>query len=110
MTEGVLPLLAITMGDPAGVGPEIVAKAVAEAEVQQICRPLVVADAAVMRAAVDIVGAPLQVVAADSPEEARFGADRLVVLDMANVRLDSLTRGEIDPAAGRAAIEVIWRA
>src|SRR5215210_6186378 len=110
MTEGALPLLAITMGDPAGVGPEIIVKAVAEAEVQRICRPLVVADAGVMRAAVEIVGVPLDVVTVSSPEEARFSADRLVVLDLANVQLGALRRGEIDPASGRAAIEVIWRA
>src|SRR5215207_8067567 len=102
MTEGALPLLAITMGDPAGVGPEIIAKAVAEAEVQRICRPLVVADAGVMRAAARIVGAPLEVVAVREPEEARFAADRMVVLDLANVQLDALRRGEIDPASGRA--------
>src|SRR5678816_2176320 len=40
-----LPRIAITMGDPAGIGPEVVLKAVAEEEVQRICIPVIVGDA-----------------------------------------------------------------
>ncbi len=49
------PLIAITMGDAAGVGPEVVMKSVAHAEVQAMCRPLVIGDAARLRAAGKIV-------------------------------------------------------
>ena len=40
-----LPRIAITMGDPAGIGPEVVLKAVAEEEIQRLCLPIIVGDA-----------------------------------------------------------------
>ena len=110
MSDQTTPLLALTMGDPAGVGPEIIAKAVAEPEVQRTSRPLVIADAAVMRAAIEITGVPLEVLAVQEPEQARFAPNTMVVLDLANVDLGSLKRGVIAPEAGRAAIDAIWRA
>ncbi len=39
------PRLGITMGDPAGIGPEVVLKAVAEAEVREVCQPIIIGDA-----------------------------------------------------------------
>ena len=47
MSAATRPLLAITMGDPAGIGPEIVLKALAHAEISERCRPLVVGDGGV---------------------------------------------------------------
>ena len=45
------PLIAITMGDPAGVGPEIIAKAIASGELFEVCTPVVIGDAAIMKKA-----------------------------------------------------------
>jgi len=42
------PVIAVTMGDPAGIGPEIIAKALARAEITALCRPLVIGYAAVL--------------------------------------------------------------
>ena len=98
------------MGDPAGIGPEIIAKAIAHPNVQSDCRPLVIADVTVMRAAVGIVGAALEVVPVHDPEQARFAPGTMQVLDLDNVDLGQLRRGEVDPSAGRAAIAAIWRA
>jgi 4-hydroxythreonine-4-phosphate dehydrogenase len=47
-----LPLIAITMGDPAGIGPEIVARALAEPVVRRACRPVVVGDPRIIARAV----------------------------------------------------------
>jgi len=44
MSDAARPLLAITMGDPAGIGPEVVLKALAHADVFGRCRPLVIGD------------------------------------------------------------------
>ena len=46
------PLLGITMGDPAGIGPEVIAKALAGATVRRLCRPLVIGSFPVMQQAV----------------------------------------------------------
>ena len=57
-----VPLLAITMGDPAGVGPEIAVKAVADERVQRACRPLLVGSAEVIAEAARIVGSAARIV------------------------------------------------
>jgi 4-phospho-D-threonate 3-dehydrogenase / 4-phospho-D-erythronate 3-dehydrogenase len=54
------PVIAITMGDPSGVGPEIIAMALAMPEIQGICRPLVLGDQAAMERALAVTGVPLR--------------------------------------------------
>ena len=60
-TSGKKPVLAITMGDPGGIGPEIIAKALAHAEVYDHSRPLVIGERRALEAAVRITGRPLEV-------------------------------------------------
>ena len=67
-----LPLLAITLGDPAGTGPELLTKALVLPEVRALCRPLVIGDAAVLAAACKYTGSTARVRAFDSPETAAF--------------------------------------
>ena len=55
------PILAITMGDPAGIGPEITVRALNRKETYEKCRPVVTGDAAIMRQAVKLLGFDLQV-------------------------------------------------
>jgi 4-phospho-D-threonate 3-dehydrogenase / 4-phospho-D-erythronate 3-dehydrogenase len=104
------PILGLTMGDPAGVGPEIIARAVAEPEVTRTSRPVVIGASSVMREAVALVGAPLEVHTVTSIADCRWGAKHLEVLDLANVDMTTLPRGEVSAAAGRAAYEYIARA
>ncbi|MGQ9584745.1 MAG: 4-hydroxythreonine-4-phosphate dehydrogenase PdxA [Anaerolineae bacterium] len=98
------------MGDPAGVGPEITVMALADEAVQKSCRPLVIGDAATMRAAVEIVGFEQEVVAVQDPSQARFAPGSIEVLDLANVDLPRLNRGQVDPMAGKAAYEYVRKA
>ncbi len=104
------PLLAITMGDPAGAGPEITVKALADREIQGLCRGLVIGDAETMRAAIGIVGADMRVQVVQGPEEMEDSADVLHVIDLKNVDVASLVRGRVHPEAGRAAYESIEKA
>jgi len=97
------PLLAITMGDPAGAGPEIVVKSLALPEIHQLCRGLVIGDAAAMKAASDIVGIPMRINAVEGPDGMQDDPEVLNVLDQKTVDLDKLVRGRVDAAAGRAA-------
>lgn len=99
------PLVAITMGDPAGCGPEIVAMAAAESH--DYIRPVCIGDYEVMCRAFDIVGAPGEVVAIHSIEEADPQPGQLPVLDLANVDLSTLRLGEVQACAGEAAYEYI---
>jgi len=100
-------LLAITMGDAAGSGPEIITKALAEPEVRKLCRPVVIGDAATMKEAFTFTRAPGEVKAIKELAEARFQDGIVEVIDLHNIVLDKLTRGRVDPMAGKAAYEYI---
>jgi 4-hydroxythreonine-4-phosphate dehydrogenase len=104
------PLVGITMGDPAGVGPEIVVKALAVPEVAASCRALVVGDASIMRAALELVGAPLELRAVDRVADGRFVPGTLECLDLGQVDARTLPRGAVSAEAGRAAYAYIERA
>ena len=56
-----LPIIAITMGDAAGVGPEVVMKSLGAADLYERCRPLVIGDAGRLREAGALVGSSLAV-------------------------------------------------
>ena len=61
------PIIAITMGDPVGIGPEIVPKALVESSVYEACRPLVLGDVAIITAASERLNTGLRVHGVDSP-------------------------------------------
>jgi len=107
MSREYKPLLAITMGDAAGSGPEIITKALADREVRGICRPVVVGDAATMQAALEITDVPGKVKAIEKLAAASFRDGIIEVIDLHNIRLDKLVRGRVDPMAGKAAYEYI---
>jgi len=104
------PILGVTMGDPAGVGPEIVARACAEPGVGETSRPVVIGSAAIMREAAALVGATLTVHAVGAVAECAFRPGTLECLDLGNVDAGTLPRGEVSAAAGRAAYQYIERA
>ncbi len=110
MEDNLKPILGITMGDASGAGPEIVVKALSLKEIYDLCRPLVIGDAAAMREAAHIVGWSGEIRALDRVEEARFEHGCLDVLDLKNLDLRALVRGRVNPMAGKAAYEYIERA
>ena len=110
MPDETLPLLAITMGDAAGTGPEIITKALADAVVYAQCRPLVVGDAATLERAARFTGAPVKISAVREPRAAQFAPGTIDVLDLANLDLAKLQLGKVDAMAGAAAYDYIKRA
>jgi len=104
------PVLGVTMGDPAGVGPEIIVKAYAEEIVQRQSRPVVIGSVAVMREALDLVGSQLALHPVTRMVECRWSEGDLECLDLANVDAGTLPRAAVSAAAGRAAYEYIARA
>jgi 4-phospho-D-threonate 3-dehydrogenase / 4-phospho-D-erythronate 3-dehydrogenase len=99
-------IVAITMGDPAGVGPEIVAKVLAE---RPSARAVVVGDAGILRRAVGLLDLPLEVSAIERPADARF-AEGVIDLVAASELPDDLPFGELDARAGDAAYRYVRRA
>jgi 4-hydroxythreonine-4-phosphate dehydrogenase len=104
------PIVVITMGDPAGVGPEITAKALAREEVQACCRPIVAGDAALMAEAIKLVDAPLDLNPIMEADEARFDPACPDIVDLRNIIPTALKRGEISAEAGHASVAYIKRA
>jgi len=98
------------MGDAAGIGPEIIVKALADPETTRDLDALVIGDAGIMRRAADLVGGPVRIHACRSAGEADLSAGVISVIDLANLPEDVFARGEVDPAAGRAAVEYTERA
>jgi 4-hydroxythreonine-4-phosphate dehydrogenase len=104
------PILGVTMGDPAGVGPEIIARAFAEPAVIASSRPVVIGSAAIMKEALGLVGSPLALHVVRGIADSRWEAQTLECLDLGNVEAATLPRGEVSAAAGRAAYDYIERA
>ena len=104
------PILGVTMGDPAGVGPEIIARACAEPAVAASSRPVVVGDASVMQEALGLVGSRLRLHAVTRVADCRWTDGALECLDLANANAATLPRGEVSATAGKAAYEYIERA
>ena len=107
MSSAALPVVAITMGDAAGTGPELIVKALAGAALREICRPLVVGDAATLERALGFTGSTLKIRAVSAPEAATFEAGSLDVFDLHNLDLARLTLGQVDAMAGKAAYEYV---
>jgi 4-hydroxythreonine-4-phosphate dehydrogenase len=100
------PFVAVTMGDGAGVGPEVVVGALVEPEIAALCRPVVIGDAQRLRAAAEILGVDADVVSVESVEDAEFTPRRVNVIDLGLLPAD-LPWGKLSPVAGHAAYEYI---
>jgi 4-hydroxythreonine-4-phosphate dehydrogenase len=110
MSAIVRPLLAITLGDPAGVGPEIVVKALAEPAVYEQCRPLVIGDRRMLARAAGWIGAPPpEFEPVDDPRAGRYTPGSITLLDLANADPAGIAPGRLSAAAGRAAVEYVFR-
>ncbi len=104
------PLLGITMGDPAGIGPEIIAKAAAMQECTRICRPLIIGDAGVMTSAVSLTGVNLEIHRITGPEDFLDDSGILNVLDQKTVDPGNFKVGKVSAMGGRAAYLAIAKA
>jgi 4-hydroxythreonine-4-phosphate dehydrogenase len=101
------PIIGIPMGDPAGIGPEIVVKALGEAQIYDSARPLVIGDAAMLRAACAFCGLSLAVNAVQSAAQGVYRLGTVDVIDLQNIDMGSLKLGEISKEAGAAAYAYI---
>jgi 4-hydroxythreonine-4-phosphate dehydrogenase len=100
------PLIAVTMGDPAGIGPEIVAKTFADPGFRDKNRAIVVGDPAILARAAKLLELPLRVGVISEPEEAAFEPGAVDVLAVGELPED-LPFGELDARAGDAAFRYV---
>lgn len=98
------PIVGITMGDPAGNGPEITVKALLHEDIYKHCRPIVVGDAKMLEKAVSIVGHPeLKIRRVSSVSDAVFEYGTIDVLHMELIDLDKFEYGKVSIMCGMAA-------
>ncbi|MGC4033172.1 MAG: 4-hydroxythreonine-4-phosphate dehydrogenase PdxA [Tepidisphaeraceae bacterium] len=105
-----LPILGITMGDPAGVGPEIVAKAVSRPDTFKTCRPLVIGDAWIMQKAIAYANVSLLVNRVKNLEAAKFTPGVLDVFDLDATDPNEYILGKVTETAGNAAFKSVTQA
>lgn len=104
------PIIAITMGDPASIGPEIVLKALGREDLYTWCRPLIVGDAGVLDHFRSVLKLGTGINPVDDVRQARFLPGTADVYDLGNVKLGSLKLGEISAMAGNASFEAVTKA
>lgn len=99
--------IAVPIGDPAGVGPEIVAKAVADKAVFDVANCVIVGDKKIVENAIKIVGADLTVNTITEPEEGDYREGVLNLIDLDNVDMPEFEFGKVSGMCGKAAYEYI---
>ena len=107
---GALPVLAITMGDPASIGPEIGVKALLQENIHAICRPLLVGDAAVFQQIIDKLHLPAKVNAVSKVADAKFEIGTIDVYDLSITDVSKLEFGKIDAMCGEASFQAVKKA
>jgi 4-hydroxythreonine-4-phosphate dehydrogenase len=102
------PIVAITLGDPCGIGPEITAKALAHPDVSETCHPLVIGSAPLLEKTARDLGLVLEITPVSSAAEAMDNA--VSILDPSNLSLEDVVPGRIAAAAGKASVEWVIQA
>jgi 4-phospho-D-threonate 3-dehydrogenase / 4-phospho-D-erythronate 3-dehydrogenase len=98
------PILGITMGDAAGIGPELILKAFGSDALYEICRPLLIGSGAVMERYRVLCGSPLRVRPVSVPREAEFRPGALDIIDLGLVDAGKLQIGVVAAEPGNAAV------
>lgn len=109
VNERMKPIIGISVGDPSGIGPEITAKTLAQAEIYEICCPLVVSDFDVMKEAVQIARVPVELHRVQSPQQGEYAYGTIDILDMDNVDMSRHVYKRVTAESGKASFEYIQR-
>lgn len=103
-------VIGIPLGDIAGIGPEIVVMALAQPDVYQTAKPLVIGEAGALRRALRITGLNLDIRIITDPVQGQYRHGGIDLIDLANVDAEQVTFGQVQATAGRAAYEFIENA
>ncbi|MCG1013091.1 4-hydroxythreonine-4-phosphate dehydrogenase PdxA [Tepidanaerobacter sp. GT38] len=101
------PVIAITVGDPCGIGPEITAKALSNAEIYDMCCPVAISDADVMRQAVEIAKVNLKINSVENLEDCKYEYGTIDVLNIKNVDVEEIQFGKVTKMGGEASFQYI---
>jgi 4-hydroxythreonine-4-phosphate dehydrogenase len=105
-----LPIIAITMGDPASIGPEIAVKALQQRSIHEICKPLLVGDAKVFEQIISRLKMDVKVNAVSKVTDAKFVLGTIDVFDLNITDVNKLQFGKIDAMCGEASFQAVKKA
>lgn len=110
MTPSERAFVAITMGDPAGIGAEVTVKALTDSSIYDKCRPLVVGSAAGINHAIEIAGLNASSRVINCLEDTTGEPGVIDVLDPDNLDYSDIKPGQLSASAGKAAVEWVLKA
>ncbi len=103
------PIIAITMGDPAGIGPETVIGTMLSEEIHAVCKPFVIGSIAVLQRAAAILKKDVSFHKIEVPEEVMYRPGTINVMETGAYDTDSLEWGKVQKLAGQMAYDFILR-
>ncbi len=104
------PIIAITLGDSAGIGPEIVVKSLADSTVYDICQPLVIGDKNVIANALTICNLTAKLNIVENPAAGEYQFGTIDLIDLKNIEMSQLQIGTVQAMCGQAAYDYIEKA
>ena len=94
------PLIGITLGDPCGIGPEVVAKVLNHTEITEWARLLIIGDAKILSTSIKSINSEKRVVTIEQPEQAHGGSESITVLEVPNINVEPPVLGQHSKNAG----------
>ncbi len=104
-----LPRVGITMGDPAGIGPEIVLKSLSDKNIFEICQPIIIGDSRILLQTARDLEIEAEFLTVKKGEEIPLNSDKIIIYDLANIT-GEIRYGEESATSGKASAEYIEEA
>ena len=102
-----LPILAIPMGDPSGIGPEIIVKALNDKQINMICKPIVIGEPDILEKAKKLSNISKKINPINDVSDNRYKSNMINVIPQNNITLSQLVPGSIQATSGKAAYNYI---
>ncbi len=104
------PIIGIPIGDPAGIGPEIVVKALQNQELYRICKPLVIGELQILKRIAGVIHSGLDFQVISRPDQGGYRAGTVDLISLENINSAQIRFGIIQPGAGKSAYQFIAKA
>ena len=101
------PLIGIPLGDPAGIGPEIVVKSLNSDEIYEVSKPVVIGDKGTIEQAMKFCNLNLTINIIENPKDGLYRKGTIDLIDLNNIDINTFEIGKIQAEGGKAAFEYI---
>ena len=101
------PIIAIPIGDPAGIGPEIALKTLTLKDIYETCKPLLIGDVKVLQDMIKVCNLDLTINQIDDPKDGKYELNTVDVIHIDNIDMDKLEIGKVQAMCGQAAFDYI---